>query len=75
MNDFLRRLRRLVSWPPERRWWGAEWLFFAGFLLGSWLWIVEHKVIAGVTVLLASFVVEAILFHLFIKKTAGHGPR
>ncbi len=74
MNDFFRQLRRFLSWPPRRRWWAAEWLFFAGFLVGTWFWTVKHKLVTGVIVFLASFVVEAIVFHLFIKKTADHGP-
>ncbi len=75
MKDFLRKLRRLLSWPPDRRWWGSEWLLFLGFLVGSWYWTVEDKLLRGIIAFGASIVLEAVLFHLFIRKGRSHGAQ
>ena len=73
MSDFLPALRRFVFPPPERRWWGFEWLPHIGGAVGSWYWIVENRPVTGLIIVAGAAVLEISVFHGFVKSRRRQG--
>ena len=60
-------LLRLVSSPPERRWWGGYLLLGLAVYLSVWFWRTSGW-IYGLSLAVAALLLEAFLFRVFVRR-------
>ena len=66
------RLRRLVFSPPERRWWAGPLIVAVGVYFAVW-GRQTRGWLFGALIALAAVLVEALLFHIFVRRRrSGH---